>query len=271
MQTLNPIANHIWLRRFLLVLILSLPLPLEMIFAQEKSPDTKPAMDPVAERLLKNMSDYLAKLPAFSFRAGHSLEVVTDSGQKLSFESESQVSVQRPNKVRSDRKGLLADLTLFYDGKNLTLYGKETKYYATTKTPATLDQTMDLAREKLNLEIPGSDLLYSNPYQILKEDVVSSMYLGKTRIQGLMVHHLAFRGTETDWQIWIADGPKPRPVKFMIVTKKLAQAPSASVEIQNWNPSPKFSPEFFTFKPSPDDMRISFAKDIQNKQSLEKR
>jgi len=221
----------------------------------------KPAIESEAGRILKSMSDYMGRQRAFAFTSNSSIQIVTKEGQKLNLDSESKVSLERPNKLRSDRKGELADLTLFYDGKDVTLFDKNSKYFATAKAPATIDGAIDFTRDRLGIEAPAADLLVNRPYEALTEDVVAGMYIGRARINGVETHHLAFRGNEVDWQIWIADGPQPVPVKYLIVSKKEPQAPEFVVEMRDWNTSPKFPARFFTWIPPEDAKRIAFAGD----------
>ena len=49
--------------------------------------------------------------------------------------------------------------------------------------------------------------------------------------------HLAFRGSEVDWQIWIEDGDKPLPRKFILTSKKVAGEQEFAVLIRNWGRS----------------------------------
>src|SRR5678815_1576127 len=83
-------------------------------------------VDQKADELLRKMSKSLAEASSYQFDADHVLEVVTPDGETLQFVARSRVSVQRPNKARSDRIGPIADATLYYDGKRITIYGKRT-------------------------------------------------------------------------------------------------------------------------------------------------
>jgi hypothetical protein len=62
------------------------------------------------------------------------------------------VSVQRPDKLRSNRVGAFADAALYYDGKTVTIYGKRINMYASATAPNNLDQAIDFACERLELE-----------------------------------------------------------------------------------------------------------------------
>jgi len=215
-------------------------------------------VDPKARALLEAMSTFLASQPQLSVQTHGSTEVVLQTGEKVEFEHSSDVRLKRPNKLRSDRRGEKVDAEFYYDGRNFTLYGKNQHYYATAAAPATIDEAIDAARERLGVEAPAADLLYSNPYNILMEDVVSGTYLGTSAVRGASCHHLAFRGNETDWQIWIEDGPNPVPCKFVIVSKKVQGSPEFSVEFSRWNFSPRLDDAVFRFTPPSDAKRIGF-------------
>jgi hypothetical protein len=216
------------------------------------------AFDPKADALLRKMSTDLAEMSAFRFNADQVMEVVTRQGQKIQSVAESTVWVQRPNKLRADRMGPLGGATVYYDGSHLTVYGKRDNLYATARAPDDLDGTIDFAREQLGLDAPGADLLYSNPYAVLMEDAVSSKYLGIEPVGNRRCHHVAFRGHQTDWQLWIEDGQRALPCRFVIVSKRVTGQPQYAVATSDWTAAPGFSPETFAFSPPPDAGKISF-------------
>jgi hypothetical protein len=94
------------------------------------------------------------------------------------------------------------------------------------------------------------------------EDVVSGTYVGPATVRGVSCHHLAFRGNETDWQLWIEDGPRPVPCKFVITSKKVQGLPEFTVEFSQWNFSPRLGDEVFHFTPPGDAKRINFLTDV---------
>ncbi|WP_164018574.1 DUF2092 domain-containing protein [Pyxidicoccus trucidator] len=218
----------------------------------------KPVVDPKARALVEKMSDFLAGQQRFSVQTDGSMEVVLKTGEKIEYDFSSTVRLQRPDKLRSDRRGEVADVEFYYDGRTFTLFGKKTRYYATTEAPPKLDDAIDAAREKLGLEAPGADLLYSNPAKILMEDVVSGSNLGSSFVRGVPCQHLAFRGNETDWQLWIEDGPVPVPRKLLIVSKKVEGLPEFVVELSEWDFSPRFNDSVFRFTRPDGAERIDF-------------
>src|SRR5262247_2007212 len=178
-------------------------------------------IDPQAEKLLRRMSDYLAGRQQFSLKAESTLEVVLTSGQKIQFDSPATLIVSRPNKLLAHRKGDIDNQEFFYDGKTLTLYNPKENVYATTAAPPTLDELLDFAREKLDIIAPGTDLLYTNAADKMLKASSSGSVVGPSVVAGAKTTHLAFRAAEVDWQIWIEDGDKPLPRKFILTSKQV--------------------------------------------------
>lgn len=218
-----------------------------------------------ADAMLRSMSDYLGSLESFSFSADHTIEFVLDSGEKRQSVAASTVSVQRPNKLRSDRRGEHADLSFIYDGKTVTLYGKRSNVYAQADAPDTIDEMLDFSRERLDIDAPAADLLYSRPYDILMEDVVSGTIVGPATIDDKPCTHLAFRGNNVDWQLWIQDGGTPLPLRYVITTKDVKSEPQLIVKLHDWNTTPALAPELFTFAPPAGVQKIEFLGLMQQK------
>jgi hypothetical protein len=217
-----------------------------------------PQIDPRATELLKKMSDYLAGLKEFSVRGTSSIEYVLKNGQKLLFVSMSDVFVQRPNHVRANRVGSVADVEFYYDGSNISLFGKQKQYYATAPAPPTIDAMFDEIRARFDMEPPGADLLYSDVYKGLMEDVTEARYITPSVLGGTKTHHLAFRGKDVDWQIWIEDGDRPLPRKYLITTKTTEGQPEFGVELSNWNVASKLNVSMFKFTAPPNATKIDF-------------
>ena len=215
-------------------------------------------IDPRATDLFKRMSDYLARSKALSVRATFREEVILLTGQKLEYESSAQISLRRPDRLRTSRHGILEDLDFYYDGKTVTVYRKQPNFYAVQSTSATVDSMLDAIRSQLDIEIPGSDLLYADAYPGMIEGVTDGMYVGLEDVGGVRVHHLAFRQTDVDWQIWIQEGDKPVPVKYVINTKWMTGGPSIDVVMTDWDLAAQPNDETFTFLPPAGARKIEF-------------
>src|SRR5262249_1372353 len=152
-------------------------------------------------------------------------EVVLKSGQKIQFDGPATAIVSRPNKMRAHRQGDIYNQEFLYDGKSLTLYSPKEKVYATTAAPATLEETLDFAREKLDVVAAASDFLYKNAGEKMLKEATSGFVVGRSVVVGVKCTQLAFRSDEFDWQIWVEDGARPLPRKFILTSKKVAGEP----------------------------------------------
>jgi hypothetical protein len=215
-------------------------------------------IDPQAERLLKASTSFLASQKQFSVDTRSTLEVVLPSGQKIQFDHAARQSVQRPNKLRAERRGDLVDQVFYYDGKSLTLHNPGEKYYATVAAPGTLEAMLDFARESLDIVAPAGDLVYKNAFEILMQDVTSGFVVGKGVVEGVRCDHLAFRAPHVDWQIWVQEGKQPLPRKLVITTRDVLNAPQFTVVVTKWNLAPKFTADTFSFKPAQAAKKVEF-------------
>jgi hypothetical protein len=219
-------------------------------------PQREKGVSPDADGMLRRMTDYLASLQSFTVQSSSVDEVVLKTGQKIQFANDSLVSVKRPNRLRSEQVGSVNGMAFWYDGKTMSLYCRATNTYGTAPAPPTLDATIDAARKQFQIEAPGADLLFSHPYEILTEQVTGGQVIGRETIDGVAANHLAFVGEDVDWQVWIQDGPRPLPLRFVIVTKTMKEQPEFTVRLSHWEPQATLADGAFAFQPPPGSKRV---------------
>jgi hypothetical protein len=73
-------------------------------------------------------------------------------------------------------------------------------------------------------------LLLSDVYKQLMPLVVDTKDLGSGVIGGVECDHFAFRTKEVDWQIWIAQGNRPYPCRYVITSTKVTGGPQYTNE-----------------------------------------
>lgn len=209
-----------------------------------------------AKRLLKAMSDYITAQQAISFDYDATLEVVTKEQQKLALAGSGSVVLKRPDKIRATRSSGFADVELSFDGKTLTLLGKNLNLYAQQDVPGTIDHLIDELRVKHNRPLPAADLLLADPYDVLMLDVVDVKDLGSGVIGGVECDYLAFRGKEVDWQIWIAQGERPYPCRYVITSKFIEGGPQYTIQIRDWKTGDAIAATDFGFKNPTDATKV---------------
>lgn len=198
-------------------------------------------IDPDADKVLRSMSDYLGGLSAFSVDAEVDDEYIDLDGQKLQMPSAATLVVERPGKLYANRRTAVADFEMFFDGKTLTLNGKNLKLYAQIESPGTIDHAIDTLRGEAGIEFPAGDLFYAKPYDGLVSDVTKGVHLGMTSINGVECHHLAFRTPRVDWQLWVQAGNVPLPLRYVLTTKWMTGAPQYTARFHNWNTNPQIA------------------------------
>jgi hypothetical protein len=216
-----------------------------------------------AKDLLKAMSDYLAAQQVISLGYDANFEVVTTDHQKLLLANSGIIDLSRPDKIRATRAAGFANLEMVFDGKTLSMLDKDGNLYVQAETPGTIEQLIDELRDKFHKPLPGADLLLPNVYDVLMADVTDVKDLGSGVIGGTECNHLAFRTKELDWQIWIAQGERPYPCRYIITSKQVDQAPQYSVQIRDWKTGDEVATDDFSFKAPTDAKKIDL-KDLKN-------
>jgi hypothetical protein len=210
-----------------------------------------------ARSLLKAMSDYLGAQKAISFDYDSNLEIVSTQQQKIGLASSGTLTLNRPDKVHVTRTGGFANVEMVSDGKTLTLLGKNANLYTQVDAPGTIDQLVDVLRDKYHRTVPAADLLMSDPYKELMPLVTDVKDLGSGVIHGIECDHLAFRTKEVDWQIWIAQGARPYPCRYVITSKKVTGWPQYTLDITAWKAGTEVASDGFKLDVSADAKKLS--------------
>jgi hypothetical protein len=148
------------------------------------------------------------------------------------------------------------DLDVTFDGRTLTVHGKNLNSYAQFEAPGTVDEIIGRLRDDHNVGAPGADFLLSSVYDELVEDVMEAKYIGRGVIDGIECEHLAFRNADTDWQIWIELGARPVPRKYVITSKAVTGAPQYTLRVKELVSDVAILADTFEFKPPQGAMKL---------------
>jgi len=217
--------------------------------ASPAQPDAN-AVDPAAIKALQDMGASLQSLKQFEVAISLTGERVLQDGQKLQHTASADLDVVRPNKIRAQMRSARSQRDLIYDGKTVTLYQPEQKYYSQAQFSENLTALVDQLRERYGVEVPSADLfLWGTPAAPL-DNMTSAMNAGQDIIAGDLCDHYAFRQGQFDWQIWISAGARPLPRK-LVITNRTDEARPQSITLYKWNLNPKFGNATFAFTPPP--------------------
>ena len=216
------------------------------------------AVDPAATEILKRMTDYLGSLKQFSVQTQNTLEDVLATGHRVDLDISAEVTISRPNKLRSERKGDMVNQIFYYNGKTLALYNPTNNVYATKPVPDSFEGLFKYMYESLGFGVPVSDLVYSDAFPLLMQDVNYAAVIDKAFIGGIKCDHLLFSRPGVDFQVWVADTGDPLPYKYVVTDTGTPELLSITTVMSDWNVSPAVADSRFTFVPPQGVKRITF-------------
>jgi hypothetical protein len=212
-----------------------------------------------ARDLLMRMANYLAGLDRFSVRAVAGFDVVQESGLKIEFVEARDIMLDRPDLLRIEEES--ADgrgQTLVFDGSTMTVYDGEAAVFARAPQPETVDDAILYFVRELGMRLPLAPLLTTWVPMELERRVLWIDYVEQTGVFGQPAHHLAASTPDLDFQVWVADGERPLPLRIVLTYPDLG-APQYWAQFSEWNVAPEFGPETFAFNPPEDTEQVAFA------------
>jgi len=192
------------------------------------------AQEKDAKVILRAMADYVASQKTLELSFDSDIEVITPELEKIQFTNSGDALLSRPDKLRAHRVSGHTEVLMVFDGKMVSILGKNLNGYAQFEAPGTVDQLIAALRAGHGIALPGADLLLSNSYEVLVAGVREAKHIGRGIIDGVECEHLAFRNFDTDWQLWVEVGLRPIPRKLVITSKTLNNAPQYSIRIKSW-------------------------------------
>ena len=206
-------------------------------------------IEPHAEGILRAMSEYLKGSPEFTLRAEITYDSVLRTGQKIEYGGVARGAVRRPDRLHVEYRGDQRKTQAVYDGRAFTALDLAANVFTVIEAPGGIDAALEQLFDKTGLAVPIEDLLYSDPYYVLTEQVESGLWVGRHAVDGKPCHHLAFSQENIDWQIWIDDGPRPVPRKLLVTYKNELGSPQYSARFTHWDFDPRISDSYFRFVP----------------------
>jgi len=217
---------------------------------------TTSQVEPSAVAALTKMSAYLRSLPAFQITLQTERDDVDVYGQLITLSSEATYKLRRPDAFSIDLNQPTGTRQYVYDGKTVTVYDPKTGYYGKIQAPSTIRATLEMASQKYGATLPLQDLFTWSEGNDQAKALTSAHYVGKAQVAGQSANQYAFRQPGIDWQIWIADGDKPVPLRVALVASDDKARPKFEANLV-WDTAPQFAADAFVFTPPPNSKAIS--------------
>jgi hypothetical protein len=224
------------------------------------APAVEPVLEPKALEILKAASDRLAAAHTMSFTAVISYESPSLLGPPLVYTTTSEVTLQRPDKLRVLTPGDGPASEFYYDGKTMVAFAPAENLVATADAPPTIDAALKAAYDAAAIYFPFTDVIVADPYKGLADGLQYAFYIGQSRVVG---------GTTTDmvaivnnWvfeQLWIgADDKLPRKARavFLADPARLRH----EMELSNWQLDATVPADAFASSSATSATRIAFTR-----------
>ncbi len=205
-------------------------------------------VEPASTAALTKMAAYLHTLTAFEVKTETERDEVDDFGQLITFNGELTYKVKTPDSLTLDVTQGSTTRQYVYDGKTVVQYDPTTGFYAKFAAAPTIGQTLDMAASQYGIDVPLYDLFKWGQGDNKFSALTSGHYVGSSKVNGEDADQYSFRQPGVDWQIWIAKGDKPLPLRIIIVASDDPARPQFESTL-TWDTSPTFAPDTFTFTP----------------------
>jgi hypothetical protein len=203
-----------------------------------------------AKALLMRMADLLAGTKAFSVTITANYDVVQDNGEKIEFGEVRQVLVDRPDRLRIQSEFSNGEkLTIYFDGKELIVSSPKENVFAKLERKGSVDDMLRYVVLDLQTPIPLAMLLAQSIKEELEKRITEIDSVELTNIVGKPADHLAVRTEDVDFQIWLAQGEQPLPLRVVITYKKEVGQPQYRANLSDWNLAPKIDDAALAFSP----------------------
>lgn len=220
----------------------------------------KPVRDPAALEALNQLGKNLRNLKQFEVSVDSTTDRVLESGQPLQFYHHTQMLVGRPDRLRIQTTSVEpgGSKTLYYDGKQATLYSKQANTYVTAEAPGTIEKLADTLKARYGIELPLADLFYWGEDGAKNDALTSAIYVGdELQPNGMVCKHYAYRQPGIDWQLWIERDNAMLPCRLSIATQTDSARPQHTA-VYSWKLSPDVAESNFAFTPPDGAVKSDF-------------
>jgi hypothetical protein len=241
--------------------------------AQSVNPTPPPA--PVIEQYaldrLKQMSEKLASAKAFTYRSNSFMEVqAAATGQFLTFFVDTEVALQRPNKLRVNVFGDVPGFQFYFDGAKVSAFDPQKNVHSVSGPLSTIDEMLDFVTTRGHINFPSADFMYSNPYAVMTKNLTHAIVVGPSMVNGVPCEHFAYMEPGLNWEIWIENGKRALPLRMAMTYKQVPNFPRFMIEYKDWNLNPKLKADLFVFKAPANSRQIEFEIAVPGKNKVNK-
>lgn len=217
-------------------------------------------LEPRAIEILKATSARLAAAKTMTFTSIATYEHPSRLGLPLAYTTRSQVTLQRPDKLKVVTPGDGPASEFYYDGKTMMAYAPAEKLLAVADAPPAIDAALLQAFKTAAIYFPFTDFVVADPYADIADGIRLAFYIGQsTVVGGTTTDMIAFQLDHAFVQLWVgAEDKLPRLIRA--VYRDDPSLLRHQAEFSNWQLDAALPGDAFSTKNSATAMRIPFAR-----------
>jgi hypothetical protein len=178
-------------------------------------PPVQMTIEPKAIEILKAACDRLAVARSMSFTAVVTYENPSRLGTPLAYTTKSEVTLQRPDKLRVITPADGPATEFYYDGKAMMAFAPSENLLAVAGAPPTIDGALEAAFKTADIYYPFTDLIVADPYKAMSDGMIMAFYIGQSKVVGgTTTDMVAYADNDVFVQVWVgAEDKLPRMVR----------------------------------------------------------
>jgi hypothetical protein len=235
------------------------PSPSAKSRSKESPPLVRMTLEPKAMDVLKAASEQLAAARTMSFTAVVSYESPSRLGIPLIYTTRSEVTLQRPDKLRVITPGDGPASEFYYDGKRMIAFAPAENLIASADAPPTIDAALAVAYESAAIYFPFANMMAADPFTHISDGLVVAFYMGQSHeVGGTTTDMVVYANSNVLVQIWIGAEDKLPRKAYAFYRTDLAKR-RHQVDFLDWQLDPAVPEDAFAPTGAESANPISFA------------
>jgi hypothetical protein len=229
----------------------------------QSPPADAPPSSASMEQLLR-MANFLAQLEQFSVVQRSGFDVVQESGQKIEFGEQRDITFVRPDRFRFNvRKSDGEAYTTVFDGQTVKVFNATENRYAISEISGDTDAAITHFVRDLQMRLPLALLFVTALPKELEQRVQDVEIVETTTIGDQPYFHLAAVGDSVDFQVWLPTTGDPLPHRIILTYKHEEGQPQYWANFIDWNLAPNLSASWFALDIPKEATRIPFLAQVR--------
>jgi hypothetical protein len=216
-------------------------------------------LDAKAVAVLEAMSATLAAADTLRFTAVASYESLARTGLPLTYTTLSEVTLQRPDKLRVITPADGPSEEFYYDGSTMMAFAPETGLVAVAEAPPTIDAMLQELYGLSATYFPFTDVIVADPIGDLAPDVRLALYIGQSQVVGGTTTDMVALADDTAQTQWWIGAEDHLPYRIVASFFDELGIFRHSVELSGWELDASIEPDAFVSAQAAGAKRIPFA------------